>query len=285
MNPALDFHFIFGLKPQTEPFHLAYFLCLASCRALHPEAHIFLHLRNTPHGPWWELAVPLVTIEYVEASPADWDATRYQQTREGQFIAQAGLSYAHEADFLRADILLKRGGIYADMDTLFVRAYEPRWQAFTCAMGEEQSIPDARGVLRPSLCNAVIAAQPRAPFLQRWRSRMGDAFDGTWNNHSCAEASRLWLATPDDIVVLPSAHFYYFPWTQTGLARLFESDETALLERRGVYSIHLWSHLWWSESRTDFSTFHAGLISPDHIRNGRSTFYRLAKRFLPDDVD
>ena len=281
---AQDFHFIFGLKPQIEPFHLAYYLCLASCRALHPRARIFLHLRNTPYGSWWDRATSLVTIERVADTPTDWVRDRYQQSGEGQFIARAELDYAHEADFLRLDILLQRGGIYADMDTLFVQPFDPEWSAHTCAMGEEQSIPDARGIDRPSLCNAVILAKPDAAFLRRWRSRMGDAFDGSWNNHSCAEASRLWQVAPDEITALPRERFYYFPWTRSGLSRLFESDATAELQRRGVYSIHLWSHLWWSETRTDFSAFHAGLITPELIRHGQSTFYRLAQRFMPDDA-
>ena len=28
------YHFVFGLRPQTEPFHLMFYLCLASCLAV-----------------------------------------------------------------------------------------------------------------------------------------------------------------------------------------------------------------------------------------------------------
>ena len=261
------------------------------------EAKITVQLQHANIAHTFDLGrvgdIYYITMEFVDG------ADLYKLLRRGSeqdlefpvdaavYIAKeiaTGLDYAHEADFLRLDILLERGGIYADMDTLFVQPFDPEWRAITCAMGEEQSIPDTRGIDRPSLCNAVILAQSDATFLRRWRSRMGDAFDGSWNNHSCAEASRLWLAIPDEITALPRERFYYFPWTRTGLSRLFESDETAELQRRGVYSIHLWSHLWWSETRTDFSAFHAGLITPERIRRGQSTFCLLAQRFLPADA-
>jgi hypothetical protein len=34
-----QFHFIFGLRKQREPFHLAHYLCLESCRRVNqPES-------------------------------------------------------------------------------------------------------------------------------------------------------------------------------------------------------------------------------------------------------
>ena len=33
------------------------------------------------------------------------------------------LRYAHHADFVRLDALIEHGGLYADIDTIFVRAF------------------------------------------------------------------------------------------------------------------------------------------------------------------
>lgn len=34
-------HFAFGLWTQTEPFHLMYYLCLASCKAVNNPERIY----------------------------------------------------------------------------------------------------------------------------------------------------------------------------------------------------------------------------------------------------
>ena len=44
------FHFVFGLKPQTEPFHLMYYLCLASCLAVERPQAVVLHHESKTRG-------------------------------------------------------------------------------------------------------------------------------------------------------------------------------------------------------------------------------------------
>jgi hypothetical protein len=39
-----QFHFVFGLRKQREPFHLAHYLCLESCRCVNqPESIRFYY--------------------------------------------------------------------------------------------------------------------------------------------------------------------------------------------------------------------------------------------------
>lgn len=272
-----DFHFVFGLKPQDEPFHLAYYLCLASCLRTQQPRRIFFHHRHLPHGPWWDRIVPHLTLVPVEAAPAGFAPERYAHTREGRFIAHHQLSYAHEADFIRLDALIAHGGVYADMDTLFVQRYPDALFDRECTLGEEAPIPDARGVLRPSLCNAVIAASPGARFLRDWRQLAAEVFDGTWTRHSCQAAAELWARDPAALHVAPRDWFYRFGVTRDSLAALFEEDTPRL---GNAYSIHLWSHLWWNEQRRDYSDFHGGLITEDYVRAGRTTYARIARAFL-----
>ena len=49
----------------------------------------------------------------------------------------------------------------------------------------------------------------------------------------------------------------------------------------GVYSMHLWAHLWWSEKNTDFSLFHAGMLTEKYVRTVDTTYNVVARRFLP----
>jgi hypothetical protein len=48
-----------------------------------------------------------------------------------------------------------------------------------------------------------------------------------------------------------------------------------------VVSIHLWSHLWWSRRRRDFSSFHAGRITEQRIARVDTTYNVIARRHLP----
>ncbi len=270
------FHFIFGLKEQTEPFHLQHYLCLESCRQVNQPDAIYFHYANEPYGPLWEKIKPHLRLRSVQREALPQAA--YKRSAEGRLIAQAGWSYAHEADFIRLKVLLEHGGVYADMDTLFVQPYPDHLFRHDCVLGEEGALPDARGVLRPSLCNAVIMARPGAPFVAKWLEDAYEAFDGTWTSHSCQLATQLWEAQPDLVHVVPRRYFYRHPWTRAGIRSLFEHNDPDL---RDVFSLHLWNHLWWDEKRTDFTRFHGGALTEDYVRSGTSTYAALARRFLP----
>ncbi len=273
-----EFHFVFGLRAQTEPMHALHYACLESCRQVNRPRAIHFHYRNEPHGPLWERIRPHLTLHRLDGPPHDYDAARYAATPEGRFIAHMGLGYAHEADFVRLDALIEHGGVYADMDTLFVRPYPDEWYAHEFAIGEEPGVIADDGLMKPSLCNAVMFAQAGSHFARAWRERMGRAFDGTWSRHSCQEAARLWGERPDTLRVLPEECFYSFPCTPTGLKALLVDNMPV---PDAAHSVHLWAHLWWARDRTDFSEVHAGQLDLDTMRETDTTLTLLARRFLP----
>jgi hypothetical protein len=271
------FHFVFGLMPQREPMHIVHYLCLESCRRTNRPQSICFHYRHEPQGPWWERIKPHLTLRRVDAASAIPDAARYDATPEGRLIRDAGWGYAHEADFLRLSILLDEGGVYADMDTLFINPLPAHWFAKPFVLGEEAPLPGADGVLRPSLCNALIMARPAATFARRWLERMTQAFDGTWSRHSWQEAVRLWGEIPEAVHVVPQTCFYKHAATRKGVRTLLERHDPDI---SGVYSLHLWAHLWWDAWRTDFTTLHAASIDEDYVRTRKTTYAVLARRFL-----
>jgi hypothetical protein len=187
--------------------------------------------------------------------------------------------YAHEADFVRLEKLLDAGGVYADIDTVFVNPLPRRLFQEPFVLGREADIVDERtGRSAPSLCNALILAEPGAAFGRLWLDRMPDAFDGSWSAHSTLLPHRLMLEHPDLIHVEPSRTFYKHMWTREDLHTLFRGLDT---DFSGVASIHLWSHLWWERRRRDFSDFHAGLITERYVRAGETTYAVAARPFLP----
>jgi hypothetical protein len=270
------FHFVFGLREQREPLHVAHYLCLESCRRVNRPDAIHFHYRHEPHGPWWDRIRPHLTLHRV-TTPSEVAAAAYAATEEGRYIARAGWTYAHEADFLRLRALLALGGVYADMDTLFVQPLPQRLYGHDFVLGEEAPLPGADGLLRPSLCNALILARAQAAFPARWLARMGEVFDGTWSRHSCQEAARLWGEMPAAVHVVPPRYFYRHPATREGVQMLLEGLDP---DFHDVYSMHLWAHLWWDEWRTDFSTFHAALLTERHIRTVDTTYNVIARGFL-----
>jgi hypothetical protein len=266
------FHFIFGLRKRPEPFHLVHYLCLASCLEVNAPDAVFVYYRHEPTGRYWRLIEPRVTPVAIDPqSPAS--RFRYPDRRVKRY------RYAHEADFVRLEQLLDTGGVYADIDTVFVNPLPRRLFGESFVLGREGDIVDQRtGRREPSLCNATILAEPGADFGRIWLERMAEAFDGSWSAHSTLLPYRLMLQHPELIHVEPSRTFYKHMWTPEDLNTLFRGLDA---DFTGVASIHLWSHLWWERRRRDFSDFHAGLITEDYVRAGQTTYAAAARPFLP----
>lgn len=265
-------HFVFGLKPRAEPFHLVHYVCIESCRQVLKPERIVLYYRHMPYGPWWELIrgrVELVRVEPV----ALVDAYRYRQRGMNKYI------YAHHSDFIRVERVLDTGGIYADIDTIFVNAIPDQLLEQPFVLGREPDIVDqVTGAVRPSLCNAVIMAEQNAEFGRLWLEEMPVAFNGSWSEHATLLPQRLAERHPGLVHVEPMRTFYKHPWTRDGLRTLLEGCDR---DFDGVVSMHLWSHLWWSRRRRDFSSFHAGRLTERFVREVDTTYNIVARRFLP----
>ena len=188
------------------------------------------------------------------------------------YIEKYQLQYAHQADFIRLRALLEHGGVYADIDTLFVKPYPEEFFSKPCVMGRENVPGD-----RESLCNALILAEKDSVFIERWLSRMYEVFDGSWNRHSCIEPSLLSKEMPGEIDVVDREYFFHYPCTVAGLASLLGKVD---MPAEKVCSIHLWSHLWWDPSLTDFLHFHNEMLTEEFIRKYDTTYNLLARPFL-----
>lgn len=267
------FHFIFGLREQTEPFHLAYYLCLESCRRVNRPERLTLYYHYEPFGPYWDLIRGHLELVRVPLNPrvAGHD---YRDRYIGDH-----LRYAHHADFIRVEKLLEHGGVYADIDTLFLRPLPGELYEKPFVIGREDPIRDpATGRMRDSLCNALLMAEPGSAFTRLWLERMPAALDGSWSNHSCQLAHELGQEHPDWLHVEPAASFYPCMWTPEDLRALLESDG---MDWKNAYSVHLWSHLWWDEARTDFSPFSGGRLTEAFVREADTSYNLAARPFLP----
>jgi Glycosyltransferase sugar-binding region containing DXD motif len=273
-----EYHFVFGLREQHEPMHVAHYLCLESCRQVNRPDRIHFHYRHEPYGGWWERIRPHLSLHRAGKTSRAPSIRARDESAEARQIRESGWLYAHEADFIRLEVLLESGGVYADMDTLFVQALPQRLFRCDFVLGEEPPLPGSLGILRPSLGNAVIMSRARAPFAARWLEQMHRVYDGSWDRHSTQEAARLWGEMPEALHVVPQRFFYRHAFTREGIHALLTSFDP---DYSAVYSMHLWAHLWWDERRTDFTEFHAGMLTEAYIRDEDTTYNVIARQFLP----
>ena len=272
VNIPNQFHFVFGLRPQRQPFHLAHYLCLESCLQVnHPEA-IYFYYQHEPYGSYWDAIRPKLKLERVGPNQLV-TAHRYKEASVERY------RYAHHADFIRLEKVIERGGIYADIDTLFVRPFPPELYKKAFVLGKEGEIFDRKtNKPRLSLCNALIMCAPGAEFGRRWLEGMSAHFDGSWSNHSTLLPQELAEQFPDLVHVEPQRSFYFFPPSRAGFAALFEDKQPI---PNDVYSVHLWEHLWWDRARADFTDFHQGLLTREYVAKEETTYSAAARPFLP----
>ena len=268
-----QFLFVYGLKKQEEPFHLVHYLALESCLRVNKPDNIYFFYHYEPYGPYWMKIRPHLTLVKVEPNSLI-RRFRYGFWNRGCRFYR----YAHHADFIRLDKLLVMGGIYADIDTLFVNPLPPWLFEKTFVLGREHEICDAKGKSHSSLCNALIMSEAEAPFGRLWRNAMDQAFNGSWSNHSTLLPHRLSAENPELIHIEPPRSFYRYMWTREGIRHLLEECDR---DFTGIYNIHLWAHLWWSKERRDFSDFHAGLLTESFVRDKDTTYNIAARPFLP----
>ncbi len=272
MTPRIV-HFVFGLRQQREPFHFLHYAALESCRRVLEPERIYFHHLHRPWGPWWDAIEPHLELRAVaetrEVAEADYSAG----------LVPEYLRYAHHADLIRLDCLVEHGGLYADIDTIFVRPLPGELYDAPFVIGSEPPVRDElTGEPRPSLCNALLLAEPGSEFAREWRARIAGALNGTWNNHSGFLAAELQETLPDAVRVEPGGRFYPFPASRPGLFRLLEARGAVPAD---CYSVHLWQHLWFERRRRDFSDAHGGWATPRFLRHASSPLAELARPYIP----
>ena len=129
------------------------------------------------------------------------------------------------------------------------------------------------------LANAVLLAEPQAPFLLRWleeyRSFRGTGRrDRTWNEHSVKVPSRLANEHPDELTVLPHTAFCWPLWHADHLMWIFESNRPVSTD--AAYCHHLWEAMAWNYLED---------LTPASVRSSDTNFNRWAAPYvagLPD---
>lgn len=284
-------HYVFGLDPRFggKEFSFIHYLAVRSAAEVNKPQQIIFHYEFEPTGPWWEATRPYLTLNPIVAPR--------------QIFGRPLEHFAHRADIVRLEALRESGGIYLDLDVLCVNSLASLCSE-SMVMGIEQNV---------GLCNAVILAEPRAPFLDLWYERYRD-FSGTqWNKHSVVVPWELAQQHPSLIRVLDEYAFffpvYYDPmhkwlwgrnptlkerlltaWYDLGHLprRDAKSRRRHLRSRhclrsrrwfdqklRSSYCIHLWESLWWNDYLRD--------LDPHDPVQSHWLFWELVRDIIPID--
>jgi SAM-dependent methyltransferase len=252
-------HYCFGMKADFggKPWSLVHYVCVASAiRHLKPEA-VYLYYQYEPSGPWWDLTRAMVTPVKIEAPR--------------EIFGRPVSHPAHRADVVRLQKIREHGGIYLDADVLVQRSFDDLLDN-SVVLGRE-----GFDVTNPAAANAVILAEPHAPFIERWleeyRSFRGD--EGYWGEHSVLLPAMLAQKHPDEITVLPPTAFFWPLWSEGHMKWMFDSADT--IPTADVYANHLWESFAWP---------YVSGLTPGQVRARDTNFNRWARPYLeelPDD--
>jgi hypothetical protein len=226
-------HFIFGLRNDFGglKFSIINYLAIKSAYECNKPKAIKFYYKYEPSGKWWEMSKKYLTLVRIEP-PA-------------KIFGNPLKHYAHQADVLRLDILLREGGIYLDLDVICLNSFKPLLK-YDCVMGKE---------FPGTLCNAVIIAKPRAGFLKKWykeyftfRSKGEDKF---WSEHGCKIPTKIAHGNPKIIHIEDQFSFFWPSWGERNVLWRIPSSVSQKRKDRIIlkllnqsYCIHLWAHIW-----------------------------------------
>tara|TARA_Y100000385_G_scaffold288389_1_gene354868 strand:- start:2492 stop:3247 length:756 start_codon:yes stop_codon:yes gene_type:complete len=246
------FHFVFGLKEQVKEFHLIYYLCLKSCLEINQPDIINFYYKNEPYGVYWDKIKPYLNLIQIEPP--------------SEIFGIPITHYAHQADIIRLQALIEEGGIYADIDTLFVNPYPKELFNKEFVMGKQGN---------EGLCNALMMSESNSFFAKKWLGDHHLCFKGGppgsdgWCTHSVYYPLHLSNQIPSKIHIEDPTSFFNYLYHPSPLKALFEENHQL---PNKVYSMHLWENVSWEKYLKN--------LNEEFIKNNPTTFTNLVKNLI-----
>lgn len=207
-------HYVWFGKWKINRLH---YISIRSAAVIQRPEKIVFHLDDAPPiGVYWErLKSEIPCLEMINATKPEYIFGRKIRDIE------------HKSDVERMRILLEEGGIYADVNLLFVQPFD-RLMDKSFVIGKE----DDR-----TYGNAILLSEPHAPFMELWHQTYYTFDFGNWGEHSTEMPKRLHEAYPD----LPIHVEKY------SIMRPNYDDDFALMSRtnwdlRYNYCVHIYVH-------------------------------------------
>ncbi|KAJ3047936.1 hypothetical protein HK097_011029 [Rhizophlyctis rosea] len=249
-------HFVFCLLPDCTFGLFEYLIISAAHHSIRPTRIFFHHLHSPPPTKWWNLAK---TSFITDVRKVD-DVT--------SIFGNPVDHFAHKADVIRLQALQTWGGIYLDMDVVAIQSFDPLLH-HSFVMGRE-GVPWERYT---GLCNGVILSSPHSLFLKRWYNSYRSFDQSQWAYHSVALPLKLANKHKEEICTLPPNAMFWPAYFANHVSFVHQEEEYEFRNGR-QYAYHV---------------YHGGReylegLTVEKVREGKSSFLRLVKNFLPEGV-
>jgi len=256
-------HFVFGFKKQDKEFELYRYLAIKSAIDVNNPQKIYFHYKYEPFGPWWDKIKPYLLLEYTEPPSEIYGNNLYH--------------YAHQADIIRLQKLIKYGGIYLDIDTICLKSFHDLLEN-KCVMGIQNNKNKSEMY---GLCNAIILSEPNSEFLLKWvdlytsfRSKGRDIY---WDEHSVIMPLKLAHQYPELITILEPDAFYNPLWYNINeylfnQNYLIDNYKTLINHN---YCIHLWD---------TYSHDYLSKLTIESIVEKNTLYNIIARKFLRNQI-
>ena len=210
-------HFVYGLERQNYDFQFTYYLSVLSAKLINNPDKIYFHYSHEPTGEWWDKTKKIVELNYVD-SPKKLGNKRIH-------------NLAHKADKVRLEVLKEFGGVYFDIDTISVSPYKHLLK-HKCVMGTEKELFG-----KPvRLCNAVIFAEPKSAFIEKWIKRSFEFFNPeSWASYAVEAPSELY-EEDKSLVHVENASSFFCP-SYDEIADIFINKKAI---PKKLITLHLW---------------------------------------------
>lgn len=256
-------HFIYGFKIQEEEFNLYRYISIKSALEVNKPDKIYFYYHYEPYGYLWDKIKPFLTLEKIELPT--------------QIFNNELCHYAHQADIIRLEKLIEKGGIYLDIDTICLRSFTDLLNN-DFVMGVQTNFDNSETY---GLCNAVMLSKPNSEFLLKWynsyetfRSKGRDTY---WDEHSVLKPLELSKIYPNEITILPHNNFFYPLWYSINTV-LF-SDNFDILQYKDIISNSYCIHLW-----DTYNANYLKMLSENMIFEYNSLYNIFCRKFLRNKI-
>ena len=221
------------------------------------------------------------------------------------YEAYCNLTYdIQRADAIRYVVVHHFGGLYVDMDYECLQPFDALLEKHDFIIGFEPA-EHAQMYGEAVLCNALFAAQPKAPFLSEAIERIEHSPSIVSHNDVLSTTGPLLLQkilehqgreglslfAPNVFCPLSANSDELIQLTQGGLN---SEDIKESLRQKGAYAIHYWSNSWVSDlagklynptpHKIDGFKFYPNVDSPGHdLFNGKRDIPTLSQLCLEDE--
>lgn len=147
MIPNNHFYIYLSLKNEFELSLMQYISILSNIVFNNPY-NIYLYTNSTPTGELWDKIKDQVQTVFI----SDKDLTN---------VCFKSNVKRYQADILRFQLLLQHGGIYTDLDTMFLQPIPEKYFKCNSVAG---NIPSNQNALE----NTFLMSVPDSEFIQEW---------------------------------------------------------------------------------------------------------------------